>query len=154
MLGADIFWANAGRGATVVLALLALFGRPILALRDRRRDQRKADLDLDLWMRGRPEIPGVAPALIPAPVEMVLMKRNIATLTIDVGEMKPVLAATVTSIAEVKTLVDEVRQIVGTVNYKITKNGENTNNIGDMVARVARVQGVLPDLDEDDSAGH
>jgi hypothetical protein len=148
---ASNFWPDAGIGATIILAIASIFGKPILTWRDGRRDQRKADHDMDLWMHGRPEIPGVAPALIPAPLEMMKMKADVATLTADMAEVKPAVVGVQSDVVDIRsalaavtTTADEALQVVKKIDFKITKNGENSDNIGDMVARTARAAGVMP----------
>ena len=99
-----------------------------------RRDLRKAKKAMTLWLFGKKGVKGISEDIQSAPEQMVAMKVDIAGIRKDVNKL----------LASVGDLVDIARntnQSVRAVDKKITPNGGDTNNPGDLQMRAAKRSG-------------
>ena len=99
-----------------------------------RRDLRKAKKAMTLWLFGKKGVKGISEDIQSAPEQMVAIKGDIAGIRKDVNKL----------LASVGDLVDIARntnQSVRAVDKKITPNGGDTNNPGDLQMRAAKRSG-------------
>ncbi len=120
-----------GIGVLAVTSVLVPMGRRLRG----RMASRRAD---DLILHGKKGIPGISPDVLSIVERVVDVETEVRAARVDIGKMMVTQGDIVDVI---RTLNDSVRLL----DKKNTPNGGNTNNVGDLLQRWAKREGVWND---------
>ena len=99
------------------------------------RDLRKAKRAMTVWLFGKKGVKGISEDIQSAPEQMTAMKTDICSIRRDVNKL-------LSAVGDLVDIARKTNQTVKAVDSKITPNGGDTNNPGDLQMRMAKERGV------------
>lgn len=120
-----------GIGILAVTSVLVPIGRRFRT----RLASRRAD---DLILHGKKGIPGVSPDVLSIVERVVDVETEVKAARVDIGKM-------MVTQSDMVDIVRALNESVRLLDKKNTPNGGNTNNVGDLLQRWAKREGVWND---------
>lgn len=131
-------------GTGIGALIVSIFGARVRAVNERRAEDRQARA----WDRGIDAIPGVTDGVPRGPVRVETLEEQMVVVRGDIKILQGSVSNLGAGQAVMSEVLEQVKDAVASVDEKVRKvlpNGGDTNDTGDLVARLAQHAGVYRD---------